>query len=51
MLETLSGDDFARRVRHPEIGVVTLGEVLGMYAWHGRHHVAHITNLRQRKGW
>jgi uncharacterized damage-inducible protein DinB len=51
MLESLSDDDFARRFRHPEIGVVTLGEVLGMYAWHGPHHVAHITGLRQRNGW
>jgi hypothetical protein len=30
---------------------VTLAEVLGMYAWHGPHHVAHITALRERQGW
>ena len=51
LLESLSDGDFARRFRHPEIGVVTLGEVLGIYAWHGRHHVAHATGLRQRNGW
>jgi hypothetical protein len=28
-----------------------LWNLLGLYAWHGRHHVAHITSLRQRKGW
>jgi hypothetical protein len=51
MLESLADEDFSRRFRHPEIGVVTLGEVLGMYSWHGRHHVAHITGLRGRMGW
>jgi len=51
LLESLSDDDLGRCFRHPEIGVVTLGEVLGMYAWHGPHHAAHITGLRQRKGW
>ena len=30
---------------------MTLDEVLCMYAWHGRHHVAHITTLRERMGW
>jgi hypothetical protein len=51
LIESLADDDFSRRFRHPEIGVVTLGEVLGMYAWHGRHHVAHLTGLRQRQAW
>jgi uncharacterized damage-inducible protein DinB len=51
LLESLAAGDFERRFRHPEIGLVTLGEVLGMYAWHGPHHVAHITALRHRNGW
>jgi uncharacterized damage-inducible protein DinB len=51
LLQSLADDDFARRFRHPEIGLVTLGEVLGIYAWHGPHHVAHISGLRQRNGW
>jgi uncharacterized damage-inducible protein DinB len=51
LLESLADADFKRRFRHPEIGTVTLGEVLGMYAWHGPHHVAHVTELRTRKGW
>ena len=41
---------FARTFRHPEMGVVTLDKSLGMYAWHGRHHIAHITSLRDRMG-
>ena len=36
---------------HPEIGPVTLEKNLALYAWHGRHHAAHITALRQRNGW
>jgi DinB superfamily len=43
--------DFARTFRHPEHGVRTLDWMLFLYAWHGRHHVAHITELRKRKDW
>lgn len=42
---------FLRAFRHPEIGVVTLDQQLQGYAWHSRHHVAHITELRRREGW
>lgn len=43
--------DFERRYVHPESGEHTLHYLLGMYAWHGPHHVAHIAALRQREGW
>jgi hypothetical protein len=36
---------------HPELGVVSLDKNVSIYAWHGRHHVAHITALRERMGW
>jgi len=42
---------FERRYRHPEMGLMSLNEQLAHYAWHGRHHVAHITALRRRMGW
>ena len=42
---------FLRAYRHPEIGVVSLDQQLQGYAWHSRHHVAHITELRRREGW
>jgi uncharacterized damage-inducible protein DinB len=48
---SLSDTDFARAFNHPEIGVVPLDKQLGLYAWHGRHHVAHVTRLRERMGW
>lgn len=51
LLNSLSDQDFARKFRHPELGELTLGLNLGLYAWHGKHHVAHITTLRDRMGW
>jgi len=51
LMRSLTPADWARKFRHPERGVVTLEDNLGMYAWHGRHHVAHITSLRERNGW
>jgi hypothetical protein len=48
---SLTPSQFARVFHHPEIGLVTLDTQLQMYAWHSRHHVAHITALRQRQGW
>lgn len=52
LLRNLRTADFARRYRHPEHGrMFELDEVLALYAWHGKHHVAHITSLRRRMAW
>jgi hypothetical protein len=51
LLRSLAPADLARQFRHPELGVVSLDRNLALYAWHGRHHVAHITSLRERMGW
>jgi len=51
MLRSLAPDQFARTFHHPELGLVSLDYNLSDYAWHGRHHVAHITSLRERMGW
>jgi hypothetical protein len=51
LLKSMSGDDWKRRFQHPKMGDVRLDSSLGMYAWHGRHHVAHIAALRARCGW
>lgn len=48
LLRSMRPEDFARRLRHPERGTMTLDDMLGLYAWHGWHHVAHITSLRER---
>jgi hypothetical protein len=51
LLRALSEEQWQRPLRHPEWGTLDLTTLLGMYAWHGRHHVAHITTLRERSGW
>jgi hypothetical protein len=51
LLRSLKPEDFSRVFKHPELGPVTLEKNLAMYAWHGKHHVAHITSLRERSGW
>jgi hypothetical protein len=43
--------DFQRKLRHPDAGPLTMDQALALYAWHGRHHVAHVTSLRRRNGW
>ena len=50
-LQSLDQPAFARTVQHPERGPMTLSDLLQLYAWHGKHHTAHITGLRQRMGW
>jgi uncharacterized damage-inducible protein DinB len=49
---SLKAEDFARTFRHPEHpGLLSIDWLLLHYAWHGRHHTAHITELRKRKSW
>jgi DinB superfamily len=51
LFQTLADADFDRGFVHPERGKVTLATNLAIYAWHSRHHTAHITSLRARQGW
>jgi uncharacterized damage-inducible protein DinB len=51
LLKSLTAKDWDRTFRHPDLGAVPLGKNVGLYAWHGKHHVAHITSLRESKGW
>jgi DinB superfamily len=51
LLRSLGEADLKRTIRHPEWGEINLEWMLGLYAWHSRHHVAHITSLREREGW
>ena len=51
LLRSLKPADWKRTFRHPELGVMALEKNLALYAWHGKHHVAHITELRKRMGW
>jgi hypothetical protein len=51
LLESLSEADYQRGYNHPENGRQDLATVLAIYAWHSRHHTAHITSLRARQNW
>lgn len=51
LLRSMSAAEFARTLNHPEMGVLTLDRTLALYAWHGAHHAAHVTSLRERMGW
>ena len=51
LLRGMRESDFGRTVMHPEMGALTVDDLLALYAWHGRHHVAQITGLRHRRAW
>jgi hypothetical protein len=51
VLRAMKPADFERKLKHPEMGVGNLDRYVGMYGWHSKHHVAHITRLRERMGW
>lgn len=51
LLRSLEPGAYARTFHHPKSGVVTLERTLQLYAWHGRHHLAQVRQLRDRSGW
>jgi len=51
LLRSVPAASFQRTIFHPENGPMTLDALVSQYAWHGRHHTAHVTGLRQRQGW
>ena len=51
LLQSLQDPQWKRAFRHPERGTQTVEQATLLYAWHSRHHTAHITHLRQREGW
>ena len=52
LLRAMTPAEFSRSISHPEwTGPMSLDQVLALYAWHGRHHTAHVTELRKRSGW
>lgn len=51
LLRSMKSEDFQRKFVHPEGGVQPLDQTLQVYAWHGKHHVAHITSLKKRMVW
>jgi hypothetical protein len=52
LIRSLSPDQLGRDFNHPEKNrTMRLDTAIGLYSWHGRHHVAHVTALREREGW
>ena len=51
LMSTMSPEDWDRSLVHPVGGPMVLRWMAGMYAWHGRHHLAHLTVTRERHGW
>lgn len=52
LLKHMKEEEWNRTVVHPQHNKqMSLWFLLGMYAWHGHHHTAHITSLRERMGW
>ena len=51
ILESLTVDEWERGFKHPQMGPMTVEGATLLYAWHSRHHVAHITHLRKKRGW
>ena len=51
LLRAMSSEDFERRWASPDFGEMSVDGLLQIYAWHGKHHVAHITTLSGREGW
>lgn len=51
LLRGMTPEDFRRELMHPESGILRLDRITGLYAWHGRHHLAHVTRLAEREHW
>ena len=51
LLNSMTDNDYKRKLNHPESGEWTLEKMLGLYDWHSRHHLAHITTLAERENW
>jgi uncharacterized damage-inducible protein DinB len=51
LLRSIKPEQWIITFRHPDLGTVSLEKNLALYAWHGKHHVAHVTELRKRMGW
>ena len=51
LLKSLKESDFSKKLTHPEHGLIDLRYLVALYEWHGKHHTAHITKLRERENW
>lgn len=52
IIQNMSEEDWRKTIFHPKHQrEMTLWDLIGTYAWHGKHHTAQILKLRERRGW
>ncbi|HSP88682.1 MAG TPA: putative metal-dependent hydrolase [Ignavibacteriaceae bacterium] len=51
LLNSLEENNFKKKLKHPDWGLISLDFIVAQYAWHGKHHTSHITSLKERMGW
>lgn len=51
LLEALESEDFKRTFQHPVSGKMSIDQTIALYAWHCKHHLAHILNLKEKNNW
>ncbi len=51
LLERFTDEQWYKVYNHPETGKLSLKKALALYAWHGKHHIAHVTSLKKRNDW
>ncbi len=51
LVQSLSEEELKRTIHHPDNGEVSIEKLVATYTWHGKHHIAHITSLREKMGW
>ena len=51
LLRSFGQGEWEKSFRHPERGLIRVDWTALLYAWHGKHHVAHVAELRKREGW
>ena len=51
LLRSMTDEQFEKTFQHPEWGNINLSKTLALYAWHGKHHLAHITELKKKMVW
>ncbi|MBK7632617.1 MAG: bacillithiol transferase BstA [Ignavibacteriales bacterium] len=51
LISSLTDEQFERTMQYPDWGNITVSKTLALYAWHSKHHLAHITELKKKMGW
>lgn len=50
LLQSLTNNQSKRFFNHPDSGTLSIEKSIGIYAWHGKHHLAHIRHALKQRG-